>query len=143
MLAEYPIALDAAACGTSTLVADHYLGLDHPDPDRRDALAFDSWAHLVPAGGAVWLNPPYVPVAVMSAFLHRAVATAADGVPVVGLVPASTGARWWWDHVVDAGADVEFLRGRLSFGGPHAAPGTAHTAPWASALVRWPAGSPA
>ena len=107
----------------------------------RDALAFDDWAGLVRRGQVVWLNPPYTPASVLGAFLGRAVATAEAGRGVVALVPASTGAAWWWEHVVDAGARVEFLRGRLAFGGPHAGAGRGMVAPWASALVEWvPAG---
>lgn len=116
-----------------------YLGPDHTDAARRDALKFDGWASLVPPGGVVWLNPPYTPVKTLSAFLSRAVITAATGRTVVGLVPASTGAAWWWEHVIDAGADIQFLRGRLAFSGPHAGAGPATVAPWASALVVWPA----
>src|SRR5262249_38508946 len=132
-LAEWPIKLDAAACEVSTL-APSYLGPDHLEPGRRDALAFDDWSKLAD-GGTVWLNPPYMPTATLSAFLARAVATAKRGTTVVGLVPASTGTRWWWTHIVDTGADIEFLRGRLAFGGPHSEAGT--VAPWASALVIW------
>lgn len=135
VLDDWDITLDAAACSRSRLV-ENYLGLDHPEPTRRDALAFDDWAGHA-GGGVVWLNPPYVPAATLSAFLARAVATAQSGVTVVGLVPASTGAGWWWTHVVEVGACVEFLRGRLAFTGPHADKGT--PAPWACALVTWPA----
>ena len=134
MLARWPLTLDAAARADNTLVPG-YLGPDHPNPGRRDALRFEHWAALA-GGGVVWLNPPYVPTVTLSRFLGRAVATARAGVPVVGLLPASTGARWWWEHVIGAGAEVEFLRGRLSFHGPHARPGGA-SAPWASALVLW------
>lgn len=127
--------LDAAATRDSALVAS-YLGPDHAEADRRDALALPHWAALA-AGGVAYVNPPYLPVPVLSRFLERAAATAAAGVTTVALVPASTGAAWWWRHVVDTGASVEFLRGRLAFTGPHAKPGA--TAPWPSALVFWQA----
>ncbi len=138
MLDEWPIGLDAAACGPSALVPT-YLGPDHPDPGRRDALAFAHWADLAPGGTAVWLNPPYTPAATLGQFLSRAVVTAHTGRTVVGLLPASTGTAWWWEHVIDAGAQIEFLRGRLSFGGPHAGAGRGTTAPWGSAIVVWKA----
>jgi hypothetical protein len=55
-------------------------------------------------GQVVWLsNPPYTSVKVLGAFLARAVATARDGVTVVGLLPASTGAEWLWRFVIEAG----------------------------------------
>lgn len=136
--AQWPLVLDAAATSQSTL-APTYLGLDHVDPGRRNALAFANWHDLAQSagGGVVWLNPPYLPSATLGAFLARAVSTAQAGTAVAGLVPASTGTRWWWTHIVDAGARVEFLRGRLSFTGPHAASDARSTAPWACALVEW------
>lgn len=133
VLADYEVTLDAAASSVSALVPD-YLGPDHRDPQRRDALAFDHWADLS-RNGTVWLNPPYLPSQLLSSFLGRAVATAAAGSSVLALLPASTGAGWWWRHVVEGGGEVEFLRGRLSFDGPHASAGG--PAPWASALVLW------
>lgn len=133
VLSRWALTLDAAATQPSAVVPN-YLGPDHEVPARRDALAFDDWS-LLAGDGAVWLNPPYMPTRLLSAFLARAVATAVAGVPVVGLVPASTGAAGWWSGVMDPGAEVEFLRGRLAFTGPHSTPGA--TAPWPSALVVW------
>lgn len=133
VLNRWPITLDAAADQDSHLVPN-YIGLDHPEPGQRDALAFDDWTELA-AGGTVWLNPPYQPSNYLSQFLERAVTTAHRGTTVVGLLPASTGTRFWWDHVIGGGAEIEFLRGRLTFQGPHADAGT--PAPWASALVTW------
>lgn len=134
VLARWDIGLDAAAEADSTLVP-LYLGPDHADVHRRDALAFEDWTALTPPGHCVWINAPYMPIAVLSAFLARATMTAARGTPVVGLLPASTGSQWWWKHVIDAGASVEFLRGRLAFTGPESKPGGC--APWSSALVCW------
>lgn len=67
VLSRWPIALDAAACSVSALVPA-YLGPDHNDPARRDALAFEHWADLA-ADGVVYLNPPYLPSAVLGRFL--------------------------------------------------------------------------
>lgn len=131
------LGLDAAACADSTLVAGNWLGPTHDDPDLRDALAFDDWAALTPAGTAVWVNPPYTPVATLRAFLDRAVATAAAGRDVWALVPAATGSAWFQDLVVGAGGVPEFLRGRLAFTGPHS---TGGQAPWPSAIVVYAAG---
>lgn len=133
VLTRYDVRLDAAACVTSRLV-ERYLGPDHPDEAMRDALRYShGWQELCPTGW-VYLCPPYRPVTQLSRFLDVAVRTAAAGVPVVGLVPASTSARWWWRHVADVGGQPEFLRERLVFGGPHA---TGRAAPWGSALVTW------
>ena len=136
VLASWAIGLDVAASKDNRVV-ESYLGLDHEDPQRRDALAWDEWSSLIPEGHFAYANPPYTPANVLSAFLARAAATAAAGRGVVALVPASTGTSWWWENIIDRGASVEFLRGRLAFGGPHAGSGTASVAPWACALVQW------
>jgi len=117
------------------LVKENWIGPTHPDPTRRDALALEHWADLAPAGTAIWVNPPYAPK-LLPQFLLKAAATAAAGRSVVALVPASTGTNWWHRSVVEVQADVEFLRGRLVFGGPHS---TGGPAPWPSALVTYPA----
>lgn len=127
------LGLDAAACPVSTLVSDNWLGPAHTDRSRRDALALDHWANLAPAGTVVWLNPPYAPT-LLRRFLVRAAATADAGREVLCLVPASVGTNWWHELVVERGAAVEFLRGRLTFAGPHS---TGGPAPWPSALVRY------
>lgn len=131
------IGLDAAACATSTLVPGNWLGPTHDDPARRDALNGPSWATLTPPGTSVWLNPPYTPVGVLRAFLERAAQTRDHGTPVLALIPASTGAHWWHDLVVEPGTRVEFLRGRLTYGGPHS---TGGPAPWPNALVLYQPG---
>lgn len=132
---EWNIALDAAACAQSRLVPD-YLGPDHVVPARRDALTRD-W-HALADGGAVYLNGPYTP-SLLRQFLAKAVETSTQGTDVVGLVPASTDTRWWHDYVTSSRASVEFLRGRLRFGGPHATGGPAM---FGSALVVWKGGWP-
>jgi hypothetical protein len=128
------IALDVAALRESALVPS-YLGPDHVDPARRDALAEDvDWAELA-GGGRCWMNPPFA-VPQLSRFLAKAAITSSEGgVDVVGLVPASPCTRWWNRWIVDAGATVEFLPGRLSFRGPHFREGG--VAPWGAALVHW------
>ncbi|MGV8979192.1 MAG: DNA N-6-adenine-methyltransferase [Cellulomonas sp.] len=131
---EHDLGLDAAACQQSSLVPDSWLGPTHPDADRRDALAYRSWGRLVEPGQTVWINPPYTPVPLLRSFLEVAAQTAADGTAVVALVPASTSSAWWHDAVLGAGAEVEFLRGRLRFRGPFSTGGSAMTP---SALVRY------
>ncbi len=127
------LGLDAAACAASTTVTDNWLGPTHEAPDRRNALAWSDWSSLTPAGTVVWLNPPYAP-RLLRQFLERAAATSAAGTPVIALIPASTGAHWWHECVLASGARVEFLRGRLSYGGPHSTGGPAI---FPSALVRY------
>jgi hypothetical protein len=130
VLSRWPVKLDAAASAASAIVPE-YLGPDHVDPLRRDALAV-SWADLA-SDGTVYVNPPYSST-LLRRFLERSVSTAAAGVPVVGLVPASTSSLWWAKFITAPGAVVEFITGRLRFGGPHA---TGGPAPFGSALVYW------
>jgi hypothetical protein len=134
VLGEHPIGLDAAACADSALVPA-WLGPTHPEVGRRDAVALPSWAHLVEAGASCFLNPPYGPPPLIEAFLHTSAATAADGVTVLALIPAATSTHWWDRGVVQHGASVEYLTGRLRFGGPHS---DGNPATFASALVTYP-----
>lgn len=124
-------ALDGAACPDSTLAAE-WLGPRHSDPSRRDALAFQHWADLSPRRGWVWLNPPYNPVAVMRRFLESARTTAQRGTPVLALVPASVGTRWWREAVEATAQAYWVLDGRVTYTGPHS---VGYPAPWPSALV--------
>jgi hypothetical protein len=130
------VKLDVAALRESALVP-YYLGPDHVDPARRDALSGEvDWAVLAD-GGRCWMNPPF-DVPRLSRFLAKAVMTSSEGgVDVLGLLPASPCTRWWNRWVVDSGAVVEFVPGRLSFRGPHFREGG--VAPWGAALVHWTA----
>lgn len=137
---EHRLVLDAAACAASTLVPDNWVGPTHEDVSRRDALAYESWEGLVPARdrtrrAAAFINPPFYPPNVLRSFLARAAATRDAGLTVVALVPASVGTGWWVECCEEPGADIEVLRGRLRFGGPHS--DSAGPAPWACALVTY------
>ena len=64
--------------------------------------------------GRVWLNPPYGRT--IGLWVKKAVESAHQGATVVCLLPARTDTRWWHDYVIPYGK-IEFLRGRLKFGG--------------------------
>ena len=80
----------------------------------------------------VFMNPPYGRE--IYAWTAKAKDAASKGALVVGLLPASTDLAWWHDDVVDAGADVRYLRGRVRFltDGPYRASGF-----FASVIVVW------
>lgn len=129
---EFGFCLDAAALSTNALCPD-WLGPDHPNPHRRDALRWpDGWAdvaHEAGPGGWVFVNAPYgVGLPLWSS---RAADTAKNGVGCVGLLPARTDTRWWHRDVLGRGAETRFVKGRLHFndGG--------QPAPFASVLVIW------
>lgn len=81
-----------------------------------------SWASEV-----VWCNPPYGRE--IALWVAKARDAALQGATVVMLVPARTDTRWFHDNVLAAGAEVEFLRGRVRFGNAKA------SAPFPSMLV--------
>jgi phage N-6-adenine-methyltransferase len=75
--------------------------------------------------GRCWMNPPYGRE--IGAWMAKAWSSAAAGALVVCLVPARTDTAWWHDYAIKG--EVEFLRGRLKFGGHK------NSAPFPSAVV--------
>lgn len=124
--AEFGFVLDVCASAANHK-APAYFALDHADPTRRDGLGADWAAEAARLGGAAWMNPPYGrPIA---AWIACAVAAARAGATVVTLVPVRADTAWWHEHVLATGAEVRFVRGRLTFGD------AVHTAAFASAVV--------
>lgn len=78
--------------------------------------------------GSCWMNPPYGRE--IKHWIKKAAEAANDnGATVVCLIPARTDTTWWHDYVAKYAAKIEFIRGRLKFGG-HQNP-----APFPSAVV--------
>jgi phage N-6-adenine-methyltransferase len=75
--------------------------------------------------GACWMNPPYGRA--IGAWIRKAYESAQNGATVVCLVPARTDTAWWHDYCMRG--EIEFLRGRLKFGGAKC------NAPFPSAIV--------
>jgi phage N-6-adenine-methyltransferase len=112
--AEFDFEVDLCA-SSENAKCPLWFGPDHPDPDRRDGLAQD-WSGL-----RGWCNPPYGRG--IGAWMRKAVEAAAAGSTIVCLVPARTDTRWFQDYLIDTGAELRFVRGRLTFGdGPGPAP---------------------
>lgn len=78
-----------------------------------------------PWTGVCWMNPPYGRT--IGQWMRKAYESALAGATVVCLVPARTDTAWWHDYA--AKGRIEFIRGRLKFGG-HTNP-----APFPSAVV--------
>lgn len=115
-----PFELDPATDPRSpiwALVPAHYTA--HDDGLRR------------PWHGRVWLNPPYGRM--IGLWVARAAAAVASGEAelVCALVPARTDTRWF-RAALDAGAEVDFLPGRVRFVRPDGTPGQA---PFASCVL--------
>lgn len=76
--------------------------------------------------GVVWMNPPYGKT--ISMWMRKAYEVAKRGeATVVCLVPARTDTAWWHDYAMRG--QIEFIRGRLRFGGSKS------NAPFPSAIV--------
>ncbi len=109
---EFRFDLDAAAEPHNALCRRYYSADD-------DGLA-------QPWHGTVFCNPPYGRN--LAAWVRKAIEAAHDGATVILLVPARTDTAWF-HMLVDAGAEIRFLKGRLRFDG------TAKTAPFPSIIV--------
>lgn len=75
--------------------------------------------------GVCWMNPPYGRT--IKQWMKKAYESSLQGATVVCLVPARTDTAWWHEYAMKG--DVEFIRGRLKFGGH------ANSAPFPSAVV--------
>jgi site-specific DNA-methyltransferase (adenine-specific) len=72
-----------------------------------------------------WMNPPYGRE--ISKWMKKAWDSSQQGATVVCLVPSRTDTKWWHDYAMQG--RIEFLRGRLKFGG------NKNSAPFPSAIV--------
>ena len=75
--------------------------------------------------GVCWMNPPYGRT--IGNWMKKAYESSLSGATVVCLVPARTDTNWWHDYAMKG--DIEFIRGRLKFGG------SKNSAPFPSAVV--------
>ena len=75
--------------------------------------------------GVCWMNPPYGRT--ISKWMKKAYESSLSGATVVCLVPARTDTGWWHNYAMKG--DVEFIKGRLKFGG------SKNSAPFPSAVV--------
>jgi hypothetical protein len=159
---RFHFTLDAAALKSNARVSK-YLGPDHEDPMRRNALTIP-WA-IDAAGGVVWINPPYgdterkCPKTCTKKrcvkrgyhltedqpgqydFIEKATNEALlSRVPTIALLPARTDTEAFHKFIYDRfaqsvhrGVHVNFLKGRITFEGEE------DPAPFPSMLVAfWP-----
>ena len=75
--------------------------------------------------GICWMNPPYGRT--IKQWMKKAYESSLTGATVVCLVPARTDTKWWHDYAMKG--DIEFIKGRLKFGG------SKNSAPFPSAVV--------
>ena len=75
--------------------------------------------------GSCWMNPPYGRC--IKLWMQKAYESSLRGAKVVCLVPSRTDTAWWHDYAMKG--EIEFIRGRLKFGGAK------YNAPFPSALI--------
>ena len=75
--------------------------------------------------GICWMNPPYGREIIK--WMEKAYKSSLDGATIVCLVPARTDTKWWHEYAIKG--EIEFIRGRLKFGGAK------NSAPFPSAVV--------
>ena len=75
--------------------------------------------------GICWMNPPYGRE--IGKWMKKAYESSLHGATVVCLVPARTDTAWWHEYAMKG--EIEFIRGRLKFGG------SKNSAPFPSAVV--------
>lgn len=82
--------------------------------------------------GRAWMNPPYGRT--IKDWMRKAYESSLAGCTVVCLVPARTDTAWWHEYAIKG--EIEFIRGRLKFGGHK------NSAPFPSAVVVFKAQEP-
>lgn len=119
--ADFPFELDVCATLENAKASRYFTKADN-------GLA-QEWA--VRPGSFWWMNPPYGRE--IKHWVARAAWSASRGWPGVSLLPARTDTKWFQSFVYpvlrERPSDVEFLAGRLKFGGAK------HGAPFPSVLV--------
>jgi phage N-6-adenine-methyltransferase len=75
--------------------------------------------------GSVFMNPPYGREIIK--WMEKAYRESLKGCTVVCLVPSRTDTRWWHEYAMKG--NVQFIRGRLKFGGHK------NSAPFPSAII--------
>ena len=109
----YGFAWDLAASAENSIVSGNHFyneeqnSLIQPWTDRGYDDDYDHWC---------WLNPPYSNI---KPWVEKCALESKAGAHIACLVPASTGANWWLNHVVND-AYILFLNGRLTFVGADA-----------------------
>ena len=75
--------------------------------------------------GVCWMNPPYGRDIIL--WMEKAYKSSLSGAKVVCLIPSRTDTKWWHEYAMKG--QIEFIRGRLKFGGHK------NYAPFPSAIV--------
>ncbi len=109
---QYRFTLDVCATDENAKCPSYYTA-------EQDGLTKD-WA-----GYVCWMNPPYGRE--IREWMKKAYEESQKGATVVCLVPARTDSAWWHDYAMKG--EIEFIRGRLKFGGAK------HNVPFPCALV--------
>lgn len=115
---RFNFALDVCANANNNKTEKYY-------SQYEDGLVQDWVMDSAIEGGDVWMNPPYGRT--IQKWVKKAYESSLEGATVVCLLPARTSTRWFHDYCLKG--EVEFVRGRLKFGGAK------HNAPFPCMLV--------
>lgn len=103
-----PFDLDVCA-EESTRKCEKWFGIDHSDPERRNALAIMWNMH----GRRAWMNPPY---SNPRPWIEHAILYGKFGLVTVALLPADTSTSWYHDLIKNNKRCLhELLPGRIRF----------------------------
>jgi len=81
----------------------------------QDGLTMN-WRDALMAG-LVYVNPPYGP-GHLRLWARKVAEEANQGIPIIALLPATTGPGWWHDFIIPAFDVILFIRGRPKFVSP-------------------------
>lgn len=117
------------ACTTDNCLCENGLYLDK----GVNSLEFE-WSNL---RDWLWLNPPYGRG--LRAWVEKAHIEAQKGAKIIMLIPSRTDTSYWHDFIFSKGYEIEFLRGRLKFGGGIDKQGNPiiNPAPFPSAIIKF------
>jgi phage N-6-adenine-methyltransferase len=112
--ARWGFDLDAAATRRSRIIdgSGEWIGPDHPDVDRRDALTAE-WCHM----WAAFVNPPFSKSCGGLSRWVEAFIRESKRAPVVAVLPDTPSCKWF-RRAWDTAAEVTLFDGRVAFDPP-------------------------
>jgi len=98
---EFNLQLDVCASSSNHKLDNYFTKED-------DALTKDWHKH-----GNFWMNPPFGRQ--LKKWIQKAYEESTKGVIGVSILPVRSNTNWWHELIIDVGAEVRFLKGRIKF----------------------------
>lgn len=96
---KYNFTLDVCANKENAKVSKYF--------SKEDDALKQEWS------GICWMNPPYDRT--IGEWMKKAYEASLKGATIVCLIPSRTDTKWWHDYAMKG--EIEFIKGRLKFGG--------------------------